>query len=88
MTFAVMEKGGKKLIKLHFYHSGEEVFVLTRQICAVYRDQRKEYRDITVVHLSGGEENYMHVKETVDEVIEKIDKAERRENDAERREEE
>lgn len=67
------------MIKLHFYHSGEEVFVRTRWIYAVYRDQRKEYRDITVVHLSGGEENYMHVKETVSEVVEMIDEAERSE---------
>ena len=63
-------------IKLHFYHNGEEVFVRSQHISAVYTDQRKGYRDTTIVQLMCDNESYLQVNETVDEVIEKIEKAE------------
>lgn len=55
-------------IKLHFYQSGDEVFVQTQNICAVFLDQRKEYKGATCVQFAGSEENYIQVKETIDEI--------------------
>lgn len=52
-------------IKLHLYHSGDEVAVQTQNICAVYPDQRKQ---LTCIQFNGSEENYIQVKESVDEI--------------------
>lgn len=55
-------------IKLHFYQTGDEVAVQTQNICAVYPDQRKHYKGVTCIQFIGAEENYIQVKETVDEI--------------------
>ena len=55
-------------IKLHFYQSGDEVVVQTQNIFAVYPDQRKQYKGTTCIQFIGAEENYIRVKESVDEI--------------------
>lgn len=55
-------------IKLHFFQSGDEVIVHTQNICAVYPDQRKQYKGVTCIQFNGAEENYIQVKETIDEI--------------------
>ena len=55
-------------IKLHFYQGGDEVTVQTQNICAVYPDQRKECNGVTCIQFAGAEENYIQVKETIDEI--------------------
>lgn len=55
-------------IKLHFYQTGDEVAAQTQNICAVYPDQRKQCKGTTVIQFTGAEENYIQVKETVDEI--------------------
>lgn len=55
-------------IKSHFYQSGDEVAVQTQNICAVYPDQRKQYKGVTCIQFVGESENYIHVKESVDEI--------------------
>lgn len=55
-------------IKLHFYQSSDEVVVQTQNICAVYQDQRKQYKGTTVVQFTGEETNYIQVKESMDEI--------------------
>lgn len=55
-------------IRLHFFQGGDEVVVQTQNILAVYPDQRKQYKGVTCVQLNGAEENYIQVKESVDEI--------------------
>lgn len=55
-------------IKLHFYQGGDVVAVQTQNVCAVYSDQRKQYKGATCVQFIGEEESYIQVKETVDEI--------------------
>ena len=55
-------------IKLHFYKTGDEVAVQTQNICAVYPDQRKQYKGVTDIQFIGESENYIQVKESVDEI--------------------
>lgn len=55
-------------IKLHFYWSGDEIAVQTQNICAIYPDQREEYEGVTVIRFAGTKDNYIFVRETVDEV--------------------
>jgi len=55
-------------IKLHFYQSGDEAAVQTQNICAVYPDQRKQYKGATRIQFNGEGENYIQVKESVDEI--------------------
>lgn len=55
-------------IKLHLYQSGDEVAVQTQNICFVFPDQRKQYKGVTCIQFIGAEENYIQVKETVDEI--------------------
>lgn len=59
-------------IKLHLYQSGDEVAVQIQNICSVFPDQRKHYNGVTCIQFIGSEENYIQVKETVDEIGEKI----------------
>lgn len=59
-------------IKLHLYQSGDETIVQIQNICAIYPDQRKLYNGITCVQFIGSEENYIQVRETVDEIVEKM----------------
>lgn len=56
-------------IKVHF-QSGDEVAVNTQNICAVFPDQRTEYKvkGITCIQFAGEEENYIHVSESIDEI--------------------
>lgn len=56
-------------IKLHLFQSGDEVAVQAQNICAVYPDQRKQYKGTTCVQFIGSEENYIQVKESVDEIV-------------------
>ena len=55
-------------IKLHFFQSGDEVVVQTQNICSIFPDQRKQYKDAMVIQFCGAEENYIQVKETIDEI--------------------
>lgn len=55
-------------IKLHFYRSGDEVAVQTQNICAIYPDQRKQYKGATCIQFNGSEDNYIQVRETIDEI--------------------
>ncbi len=55
-------------IKLHFYQTGDEVAVQTQNICSIVPDQRKQYKGVTCIQFSGSEENYIQVKETIDEI--------------------
>ena len=55
-------------IKLHFYHSGDEVAVQAQNICFVCPDQREQYDGVTCIQFNGAEENYIKVKESVDEI--------------------
>lgn len=55
-------------IKLHFYQSGDEIAVQTQNICSIFPDQRKQYKGATCIQFCGGEDNYLSVKETMDEI--------------------
>lgn len=55
-------------IKLHFYRSGDEIAVQTQNICFICPDQRKQNDGVTCVQFNGAEENYVQVKETIDEI--------------------
>ena len=55
-------------IKLHFYLSGDEIWAQTQHICATYPDQREQYKGGTCVQFDGDEENYLLVRETIDEI--------------------
>lgn len=55
-------------IKLHFYWSGDEIAVQTQNICAIYPDQREEYIGVTNIQFAGTEDNYLTVRETIDEI--------------------
>lgn len=55
-------------IKLHMFQSGDEVAVQTQNICAIYLDQRKQYKGATCIQFCGDETNYLLVKETIDEI--------------------
>lgn len=55
-------------IRLHMFQSGDEIVVQTQNICAVYPDQREKYKDAMVIQFCGAEENYIQVKETIDEI--------------------
>lgn len=55
-------------IKLHMFQSGDEVAVQTQNICFVCPDQRKQYDGATCIQFNGAEENYIQVKETIDEI--------------------
>ena len=46
-------------IKLHFFQSGDEVVVQTQNICSIFPDQRKQYKDAMVIQFCGAEENYV-----------------------------
>lgn len=59
-------------IKLHSYsYPDEEMNVQVEQICTVYKDQREDMRDVTVIQCAGSF-NYIHVKESPEEVMGKI----------------
>ena len=55
-------------IRLHFLRSGDEIAVQTQNICFVCPDQRKQNDGVTCVQFIGTEENYIQVKESVDEI--------------------
>ena len=55
-------------IKLHLFRSGDEVAVQTQNICSMFPDQREQYKGVTCIQFIGAEENYIQVKETVDEI--------------------
>lgn len=60
-------------IKLHLYQSGDEVAVQTQNICAVYPDQRDGWGEkVTCIQFNGEVQNFMRVRESVDEIGEKI----------------
>lgn len=54
-------------IKLHFYQSGDEVFVQTQNICAVYQNKKGQGK-VTCVRFIGDKDNWMLAKETPDEI--------------------
>lgn len=54
-------------IKLHFYWSGDDIAVQTQNICAIYPDQREECKGATNIQFADND-NYISVRETVDEV--------------------
>ena len=59
-------------IKLHsYFYPDEEMNVQVENICAVYKNHRKEMRDATVIQFIGSE-NYIDVKESPEEVTGKI----------------
>ena len=59
-------------IKLHsYFYPDEEVNVQVENICAVYKNHRKDMRDATLIQLAGSA-NYINVKESPEEVTEKI----------------
>ena len=55
-------------IKLHLFNSGDEVVVQTQNICAVYPDQRKNWSEVTCIQFNGEVQNFMRVRESVDEI--------------------
>lgn len=55
-------------IKLHFHLSGDEMWVQTQHICAIYPDQREQYKGAICVQFDGDEDNYLLVRETIDEM--------------------
>ena len=60
-------------IKLHsFFKPDEEMNVQVENICTVYRDDRDDMRDATVIQFAGSSGNYINVKETPKEVMGKI----------------
>ena len=62
-------------IKLHLFNSGDEVVVQTQNICAVYPDQRKNWsKEVTCIQFNGEVQNFMRVRESVDEIGAMIDK--------------
>ena len=60
-------------VKAHFINSGDAVYVNTQNIVAVYAYQGdNQYKGQTVIQFSGDEDNYIIVKETVDEIGEHV----------------
>lgn len=59
-------------IKLHsYFYPDAEMHVQVENICAVCKDHRKAIRDATVIQFIGSA-NYIHVKESPEEVTGKI----------------
>ena len=53
-------------INLHHYESGDDIIVQTQHITQISKDQRKEYRDRTVVAFCC--DDYLHVRESIEEI--------------------
>lgn len=61
-------------IKLHsYFYPDEEMNVQVENICTVYRDDRDDMRDATVIQFAGESENYISVTESPEEVMRKIE---------------
>ena len=59
-------------IKLHsYFYPDEEMNVQVENICAVYKNHRKDMRDATLIQFIGSE-NYIDVKDSPEEVTGKI----------------
>ena len=56
-------------IKLHFSFDGDEVAVQTQNICMVYPSTEGKGSTVSFI---GSEDNYIKVRETVDEIGAKI----------------
>lgn len=55
-------------IRLHMFQSSDEIVVQTQNICSIFLDQRKQYKGVTCIQFNGAEDNYIQVKETIDEI--------------------
>ena len=60
-------------VKAHFIDGGDVIYINTQNIVAVYAYQGDgQYKGQTVIQFSGDEDNYIRVKETVDEIGEHV----------------
>lgn len=61
-------------IKAHFIASGDEIRIQTQNIAAVFTDQSNDPHNSgkTIIQFIGSEDNYIYVRETMDEIGEQI----------------
>lgn len=60
-------------IKAHFVDNGDVIWLQTQNIAAVYPDQgNNKYRGQTVIQFPGEKNNFIKVKESVNEIGEQI----------------
>lgn len=59
-------------VRLHLKHNGNEVYVNTKNISCINNDGLNKDGDATSILFVGGEDDYILVEESLDEVMEQI----------------